>query len=186
LRLRIRVSCPAEDSHSGLVRTLGKRVGCKPSRVRISYPPLIFYDSGVVGSWTRVRTPGLPKIDGLLRQEQPRGDIGVTQPVGGTPSWRAARLAAGHAPSSLSWVTPCRIAASEPRSASLRRRAAGITAASPVSSGPRRCPQVSAEVYGLAGRYAIQRRRCPESGWGLAPRCHRSSLRCPCWPRRCR
>ena len=28
-----------EDSPSGLWRTLGKRVGCKPSRVRISYPP---------------------------------------------------------------------------------------------------------------------------------------------------
>ena len=28
-----------EDSHSGLVRTLGKRVGCKPSGVRIPYPP---------------------------------------------------------------------------------------------------------------------------------------------------
>ncbi len=31
--------CP-EDSHSGLVRTLGKRVGCKPSGVRIPHPPL--------------------------------------------------------------------------------------------------------------------------------------------------
>lgn len=28
-----------EDSPSGLWRTLGKRVGCKPSRVQISYPP---------------------------------------------------------------------------------------------------------------------------------------------------
>lgn len=28
-----------EDSPSGLWRTLGKRVGCKPSGVRIPYPP---------------------------------------------------------------------------------------------------------------------------------------------------
>ena len=33
------VSCPAEDSPRGLGRTLGKRVGVTPSRVRISYPP---------------------------------------------------------------------------------------------------------------------------------------------------
>src|SRR5690348_2847670 len=36
---RFRVSSPAEDSPSGLGRTLGKRVGGNPSRVRISYPP---------------------------------------------------------------------------------------------------------------------------------------------------
>ena len=29
----------AEDSHSGRVRTLGKRVGVKPSGVQIPYPP---------------------------------------------------------------------------------------------------------------------------------------------------
>src|SRR5581483_8284534 len=34
------VSLPAEDSPSGLGRTLGKRVGGNPSRVQISYPPL--------------------------------------------------------------------------------------------------------------------------------------------------
>src|SRR5262249_33159040 len=33
------VSFPAEDSPSGLGRTLGKRVGGNPSGVRISYPP---------------------------------------------------------------------------------------------------------------------------------------------------
>src|ERR1700722_16523270 len=33
------VSLPAEDSPSGLGRTLGKRVGGNPSGVRISYPP---------------------------------------------------------------------------------------------------------------------------------------------------
>jgi hypothetical protein len=31
-----------EGSHSGLVRTLGKRVWVKPPRVRISYPPQFF------------------------------------------------------------------------------------------------------------------------------------------------
>ena len=33
------VSSSAEDSHSGLGRTLGKRVGGNPSRVRIPHPP---------------------------------------------------------------------------------------------------------------------------------------------------
>src|ERR1041385_8457210 len=33
------VMFPAEDSPRGLGRTLGKRVGGNPSRVRISYPP---------------------------------------------------------------------------------------------------------------------------------------------------
>ncbi len=33
------VTSPAEDSPSGLWRSLGKRVGCKPSGVRIPYPP---------------------------------------------------------------------------------------------------------------------------------------------------
>src|SRR3954464_8427637 len=33
------VSCLTEDSPRGLGRTLGKRVGFTPSRVRISYPP---------------------------------------------------------------------------------------------------------------------------------------------------
>ena len=36
---RVPVSSCAEDSHSGLVRTLGKRVGLTPSGVRIPYPP---------------------------------------------------------------------------------------------------------------------------------------------------
>ena len=34
------VSSAAEDSHSGRVRTLGKRVGGNPSRVQIPHPPL--------------------------------------------------------------------------------------------------------------------------------------------------
>ena len=36
---RMSVSWPTEDSPRGLGRTLGKRVGGNPSRVRISYPP---------------------------------------------------------------------------------------------------------------------------------------------------
>ena len=36
---RLSISLRAEDSPSGLGRTLGKRVGGNPSRVRISYPP---------------------------------------------------------------------------------------------------------------------------------------------------
>src|SRR5699024_12577208 len=31
-----------EDSHSGLVRTPGTRVGCKHSGVRIPHPPLLY------------------------------------------------------------------------------------------------------------------------------------------------
>src|SRR5262245_57735412 len=38
-RAERRLSFFAEDSPSGLGRTLGKRVGLTPSRVRISYPP---------------------------------------------------------------------------------------------------------------------------------------------------
>ena len=38
-RPAVPVSFPAEDSPSGLGRTLGKRVGGNPSGVRISYPP---------------------------------------------------------------------------------------------------------------------------------------------------
>src|SRR2546421_1372570 len=37
---RASVSSSTEDSPRGLGRTLGKRVGLTPSRVRISYPPL--------------------------------------------------------------------------------------------------------------------------------------------------
>ena len=33
------IFAPQEDSPSGLWRTLGKRVGCKPSGVRIPHPP---------------------------------------------------------------------------------------------------------------------------------------------------
>ena len=33
------VASPAEDSHSGLVRTIGNRVGIKPSGVQIPHPP---------------------------------------------------------------------------------------------------------------------------------------------------
>src|SRR6201996_1496837 len=36
---RVTVSLPTEDSPSGLWRTLGKRVGGNPSRVRIPHPP---------------------------------------------------------------------------------------------------------------------------------------------------
>src|SRR5690606_12347013 len=37
--VRLHVEWSAEDSPSGLGRTLGKRVGGNPSRVRIPYPP---------------------------------------------------------------------------------------------------------------------------------------------------
>ena len=36
---RAPVACPTEDSHSGLVRTIGNRVGIKPSGVQIPHPP---------------------------------------------------------------------------------------------------------------------------------------------------
>src|SRR5205823_5921999 len=40
------VSSSAEDSPRGLGRTLGKRVGLTPSRVRISYPPPVRTSAG--------------------------------------------------------------------------------------------------------------------------------------------
>ncbi len=46
----------AEDSHSGLVRTLGKRVGVTPSRVRISHPPPI--QASTVSSAARAAVSG--------------------------------------------------------------------------------------------------------------------------------
>jgi len=58
---------PPEDSHSGLVRTLGKRVGGNPSRVRIPHPPL----HRRMGSdrSTRARARYVPRV----------GDVWVTQ-----------------------------------------------------------------------------------------------------------
>src|SRR5215469_17012868 len=47
------VSCPAEDSPSGLGRTLGKRVGGNPSGVRISYPPPPLTCDDALGSHSR-------------------------------------------------------------------------------------------------------------------------------------
>ena len=52
------VGLPAEDSPSGLGRTLGKRVGGNPSRVRISHPP---------PRWTAATSACLPSINTRLR-----------------------------------------------------------------------------------------------------------------------
>ncbi len=41
-----------EDSPSGLWRTLGKRVGCKPSGVRIPHPPQNEKDPVSTGSFS--------------------------------------------------------------------------------------------------------------------------------------
>src|SRR5215469_9528241 len=51
------VSCPAEDSPSGLGRTLGKRVGGNPSGVRISYPPPPLTCDDTLGSCSRAALP---------------------------------------------------------------------------------------------------------------------------------
>lgn len=52
---RARVPSWAEDSPSGLGRTLGKRVGGNPSRVRISYPPPVLIRADLEGRirWVR-------------------------------------------------------------------------------------------------------------------------------------
>ena len=58
-----------EDSPSGLWRTLGKRVGCKPSGVRIPHPPpppRDLSDPGV-SSWREEQDPG--GLDGRRAQE---------------------------------------------------------------------------------------------------------------------
>jgi hypothetical protein len=60
------VGLPTEDSPSGLGRTLGKRVGCKPSGVRIPHPPPLTCGNTVHGFLQRDRRclPGL--ISGLI------------------------------------------------------------------------------------------------------------------------
>lgn len=65
-----------EDSPSGLWRTLGKRVGCKPSGVRIPHPPpppRDLSDPGVL-SWREGQDPGM--LDGAeLRSTSPRSGV---------------------------------------------------------------------------------------------------------------
>ncbi len=79
------VMFPAEDSPRGLGRTLGKRVGGNPSRVRISYPPPVPH---------RAR----------CRRAPPRavGPFDVARPgcrSGGLPHRNGAALEARHRPS---------------------------------------------------------------------------------------
>jgi hypothetical protein len=72
---RFRVSFAAEDSPSGLGRTLGKRVGGNPSRVRISYPPPVLTSQNVRANPTLglalgrelTVTPGQPGTPAHLR-----------------------------------------------------------------------------------------------------------------------
>lgn len=65
-----------EDSPSGLWRTLGKRVGCKPSGVRIPHPPpppRDLSDPGVL-SWRGGQDPGM--LDGAeLKSTSPRSGV---------------------------------------------------------------------------------------------------------------
>lgn len=49
-----------EDSPSGLWRTLGKRVGCKPSGVRIPHPPPPIRDRQVPDFFYALFTPAFP------------------------------------------------------------------------------------------------------------------------------
>src|SRR5687768_6348307 len=61
------VSFSPEDSPRGLGRTLGKRVGFTPSRVRISYPPPVHQGERLPGRVGRDQSsPGAPPRAGSL------------------------------------------------------------------------------------------------------------------------
>ena len=61
------VASPAEDSHSGLVRTIGNRVGIKPSGVQIPHPP----PPGTPG---QPRDRGFPAPVALRQRRAPPGN----------------------------------------------------------------------------------------------------------------
>jgi hypothetical protein len=72
------VSWLAEDSPRGLGRTLGKRVGIKPSRVRISYPPPLNQAKRPTDPWIRpgvdLRQPTWMIVDGISQQSSTLAD----------------------------------------------------------------------------------------------------------------
>ena len=78
-----------EDSPSGLWRTLGKRVGCKPSGVRIPHPPPP--DPGTAlgsGVFFLFPTKSLHRRGGLFSQRIP--SVGPRCPLTSTLSWGVA------------------------------------------------------------------------------------------------
>ena len=91
-----------EDSPSGLWRTLGKRVGCKPSGVRIPHPPpLTPGPVEVPGFLLLVAPPGLrpPRVLPAREPSAPRASLGASsrsparprRPRGGLQSGGACR-----------------------------------------------------------------------------------------------
>lgn len=106
---------PAEDSPSGLGRTLGKRVGGNPSRVRISYPPPLL-SPGNTSKAPAARCGGLRRRmrTALLLARQARG-VG---PLPGPRTFRSGIAEPGAASDLWSLGRRCtRRSGSAPRSA---------------------------------------------------------------------
>ena len=91
-----------EDSPSGLWRTLGKRVGCKPSGVRIPHPPPLAPEPiEVPGFLLLVAPPGPrpPRVLPAREPSAPRASLGASsrsparprRPRGGLQSGGACR-----------------------------------------------------------------------------------------------
>ena len=132
-RFDARVTSAVEDSHSGLVRALGKRVGLTPSGVRIPYPPPASRAPTTGrGPAASARTVGSGRLHG---HEGARGGsiTSMTQEVAqSVPGSRAgggagpARCCAASSPASSSragWPGRCRRGCRQPaRGASQRAR----------------------------------------------------------------
>ena len=109
-----------EDSPSGLWRTLGKRVGCKPSGVRIPHPPpLTPGPIEVPGFLLLVAPPDLrpPRVLPAREPSAPRASLGASsrsparprRPRGGLQSGGAccSDLGSGLRPPAGAVVWPC-------------------------------------------------------------------------------
>ena len=109
-----------EDSPSGLWRTLGKRVGCKPSGVRIPHPPPLAPEPiEVPGFLLLVAPPGPrpPRVLPAREPSAPRASLGASsrsparprRPRGGLQSGGAccSDLGSGLRPPAGAVVWPC-------------------------------------------------------------------------------
>ena len=109
-----------EDSPSGLWRTLGKRVGCKPSGVRIPHPPPLAPEPiEVPGFLLLVAPPDLrpPRVLPAREPSAPRASLGASsrsparprRPRGGLQSGGAccSDLGSGLRPPAGAVVWPC-------------------------------------------------------------------------------
>ena len=157
------VTFRAEDSPRGLWRSLGKRVGCKPSRVRIPHPPPGEKWTLTCGNAVRSDRPGTPS------HQISRPLVSVLVSVSGR---RFARNTALRGPGAFAGV--CRRA---PRLINPLRKRVGMRDARISVAGLAR----------ISDRYARQSADTSESS--LAPGCCRSAatrLRRPRgWPIAC-